>query len=114
MPWKASSVMDERLKFVGRLLSGEKVAPLCRESGISRVTGHKIWKRYQEQGASGIKFRSRARHAHPNQTPFEVEQIILVVVLIRLAWHNEGQYSVPPLPIPQEHVVCRLRERNGS
>ena len=47
MPWKASGVMDERLKFVGRLLSGEKMAPLCREFGISRVTGHKICKRHR-------------------------------------------------------------------
>ena len=29
--------MDERLKFIGRYLSGEKMAPLCREFGISRV-----------------------------------------------------------------------------
>ena len=28
--------MDERLKFVGRVLDGEKVAALCREFGISR------------------------------------------------------------------------------
>ena len=30
--------MDERLKFVARLLEGEKMAPLCREFGISRKT----------------------------------------------------------------------------
>jgi len=77
MPWKASSVMDERMKFIGRLLSGEKMAPLCREFGISRVTGHKIWKRYQEQGTSGLRYLSRAPNRHPNQTPFEVEQLIL-------------------------------------
>ena len=51
MPWKETSVMDERMKFVGRLLSGEKMAPLCREFGISRVTGHKIWNRYQQDGS---------------------------------------------------------------
>jgi hypothetical protein len=28
--------MDERLKFVARLLDGEKMAALCREFGISR------------------------------------------------------------------------------
>jgi len=31
--------MDERLKFIARLLDGEKMAPNCREFGISRVTG---------------------------------------------------------------------------
>jgi putative transposase len=28
--------MDERLKFVARVLDGEKIAALCREFGISR------------------------------------------------------------------------------
>ena len=39
--------MDERLKFVARFLEGEKMAPLCREFGISRVTGYKIFNRYK-------------------------------------------------------------------
>ena len=30
--------MDERLKFIARLLDGEKMAGLCREFGISRKT----------------------------------------------------------------------------
>jgi hypothetical protein len=37
--------MDERLRFIARLLEGEKMAPLCREFGISRVTGYKIYNR---------------------------------------------------------------------
>ena len=37
MPWKETSVLDERMKFIGRLLSGEKIGPLCHEFGISRV-----------------------------------------------------------------------------
>src|SRR5215216_4212172 len=37
MPWKECHVMDERLRFVARLLEGEKMAPLCAEFGISRV-----------------------------------------------------------------------------
>jgi putative transposase len=28
--------MDERLRFVARLLEGDKMATLCREFGISR------------------------------------------------------------------------------
>ena len=46
MTWKESNKMDERLKFVARILEGEKIAVLCREFGISRKTGHKIWNRY--------------------------------------------------------------------
>jgi hypothetical protein len=39
MPWKEWSVMDERLRFVGRLLDGEAMTEVCREFGISRKTG---------------------------------------------------------------------------
>jgi len=46
MPWKASSVMEERLRFVVRVLDGEPMSELCREFGISRKTGYKIYDRY--------------------------------------------------------------------
>ena len=52
MPWKECSVMDERLQFVARRLAGEAMAELCREFGISRKTGYKIFDRYQECGAA--------------------------------------------------------------
>lgn len=86
MPWKETSVMDERMKFIGRLLYGEKLAPLCEEFGISRVTGHKLWQRYQEQGLSGLPNQSRAPHHHPNQTPFEVEQKIVCLKKEKPSW----------------------------
>jgi len=59
MPWKETCVMDERTKFIGRILEGEKIAPLCREFGISRVTGHKIWNRYLQDGNNGLYNKSR-------------------------------------------------------
>src|SRR5260370_19161564 len=42
MPWKASSVMEERLRFVARLLDGEAMTDICRDFGISRKTGYDI------------------------------------------------------------------------
>ena len=36
MPWKECSVVEERLRFVARLLEGEEMSFLCREFGISR------------------------------------------------------------------------------
>ena len=40
--------MDERLQFVARRLAGEPMADLCREFGISRKSGYKIFDRYQD------------------------------------------------------------------
>ncbi len=59
MPWRTCSPMDERLRFIARLLEGEKMAPLCREFGISRVTGYKIYERYKTCGLDGLNDRSR-------------------------------------------------------
>jgi transposase-like protein len=50
MPWKECSVMDERLRFVARLLDGEAMTIVCREFGISRKTAYKIFDRYKEHG----------------------------------------------------------------
>jgi len=61
-------MMDERLKFVARLLEGEKMAPLCREFGIARKTGYKIFGRYKECGLHGLSDRSRRPYRHANQS----------------------------------------------
>ena len=59
MPWKECNPMDERLKFIARLLDGDKMAGLCREFGVSRKTGYKILARYNEIGLDGLTDRSR-------------------------------------------------------
>lgn len=46
--------MDERLRFVARLLDGEKMAAVCADFGISRKTGYKIYDRYKEAGLHGF------------------------------------------------------------
>jgi transposase len=48
MPWKECHVVDERVRFVRRLLEGETMTALCQEFGISRKTGYKIFHRYQQ------------------------------------------------------------------
>jgi len=69
MPWKECHVVDERLRFVARLLDGEKVAALCAEFSISRKTGHKTYDRYKDCGVDGLTDRSRRpyRHANPRR-----------------------------------------------
>jgi len=59
MPWKECHIVEERLRFIARLLDSEKMAPLCREFGISRVTGYKIYDRYKDSGLDGLNDRSR-------------------------------------------------------
>ena len=77
MPWKACRPMDERLKFIARLLDGEQMAGLCREFGISRKTGYKILTRYNAIGLEGLTDRSRRPYRHANQLPFQIETRIV-------------------------------------
>ena len=48
---KECSVMDERLRFVVKLLDGQAMTKVCREFGISCNTGYKNFARYREHGA---------------------------------------------------------------
>ena len=55
MPWKASSPMSERLRFIARVEEGERVSDLAREFGISEKTAYKFiarWKRRKVSEAS--------------------------------------------------------------
>jgi transposase len=78
--------MDERLRFIARLLDGEKMAGLCREFGISRKTGYKILTRYNEIGLEGLTDRSRRPYRHANQLPFQIEAQIVRLKQDKPSW----------------------------
>jgi hypothetical protein len=75
MPWKECSVVEERLRFIARLLDGEAMTDLCREFGISRKTGYKILDRYQEHGLDALTDRSRRPVRYANQLPQQIEGV---------------------------------------
>lgn len=69
--------MEERLRLVARLLEGEEMSFLCREFGISRKTGYKIFERYKDCGLEALTDRSRRPFRYGNQLPMQVESAIL-------------------------------------
>ena len=73
MPWKESPVMEERLRFVAQLLEGESMTALCRQFGISRNTGYKLFDRYKEHGLRALTDRSRRPVHYANQLPQQLE-----------------------------------------
>lgn len=77
MPWKETCVLNEKTKFIARLLDGERMSHLCDEYGISRKTGYKIWNRYQNVGHHALVDRSRIPHRFGNQLPEQIERTIL-------------------------------------
>jgi transposase InsO family protein len=69
--------MDERLRFVAKLLEGEAMSDVCREFGISRKTGYKIFNRYRDQGLEALSDRSRRPVRYANQLPQQIESLIV-------------------------------------
>ena len=86
MPWKESSVMDERLRFVARLLGGEPMTQVCRDFGISRKTGYKIFDRYKEHGLEALCDRSRRPVRLANQLPSQLEARIVAIKREKRHW----------------------------
>jgi transposase InsO family protein len=86
MPWKVSNPMSERMRFVLRLERGERMTDLCREFGISRKTGYKIWSRYESHGPGALADESRAPRVVPHRTPPVVQQLVVEFKQAHPSW----------------------------
>jgi transposase-like protein len=75
--------MEERLRFVARLLDGEAMTEVCRDFGISRKTGYKIFDRYKEHGLEALTDRSRRPVRYANQLPVQIESLIVRLKALR-------------------------------
>jgi putative transposase len=118
MPWKECKPMDERLKFVARLLDGENMSKLCREFGISRPTGYKIFNRYKDCGLEGLQDRSRRPYRHANQLPFQIERTILQIKREYPTWgapkiRDKLTREYPMIQAPAKSTVHAVLDRHG-
>jgi transposase InsO family protein len=129
MPWKASSVMEERMRFVVRLLDGEAMTDVCRDFGISRKTGYKIFDRYKEHGLEALTDRSRRPVRYANQLPQQLESLIVQLKAEKPHWgarkirellvrRLDGDVRVPAKStihavLDRHGLVKRARERKS-
>ena len=118
IPWNECKPMDERLRFIARLLEGEKMAPVCREFGISRVTGYKIFDRYKACGLDGLYDRSKAPYRQANKLPFQVERAILGIKKEFPSWgapkiRDKLIREYPMIPPPAVSTIHAALDRNG-
>src|SRR6201987_374724 len=119
MPWKESSVMDERIRFVIRLKDGESMASRCREFGISRKTGYKVLDRYEECGREGLTDGARRPHGYANQLPVQVEAAIVAAKREKPSWgaRKIRERLLPRLPhevkVPACSTIHAILDRRG-
>src|ERR1035438_1064683 len=87
MPWKASSVMEEKVRFVVEYEQDERtMTELCEVYGIARETGYVWLRRYRERGLEGLVELNRAALRHSNQTPPETEQAVVELRQAHMRW----------------------------
>ena len=119
MPWKACSAMEERLRFVARLLEGEAMTDVCREFGISRKTGYKLYNRYKDEGSSAFTDRSRRPVRYANQLPPQIESLIVGLKRDKPHWgaRKIRELLVRRLPgelrLPAKSTIHAVLDRHG-
>lgn len=77
MAWKEVKVEDQRKKFILTVSNGSNISDACQQFGISRPTGYKWIKRWQDEGFEGLCNRSTAPLSRPRMTEESIEDKIL-------------------------------------
>lgn len=118
MGWKECNKMDEKLKFIARYLEGEKIAPLCREFGITRPTGYKLIDRYKMMGQCALVEQKRTPHRYANQLPIAIEAMILDLKREYPSWgapkiREKIIKKYPDVKTPAKSTIHAVLDRNG-
>ncbi len=125
MPWKASSSMDERVRFIARYNEEDtSLAELCRQFGISRKTAYKWLERYAQEGPEGLRARRSIAHVFPHATPAELVEMLVELRKNYPTWGpkklrakliNQGVERVPAVStigeLLKKHGLIRPRRR---
>lgn len=119
MPWKETSVMDQKVQLISDWLeSAYNIAVLSKIYGVSRPTVYKWIRRYKASGIEGLRDLSRAPLQHPNATSTEIIEIIKETKLKRQRWGPKkilfwlnGQY--PEKEWPAASTVGEILKREG-
>ena len=119
MPWKATSVMDEKVQFISDFLRDEEpMTVLCERYGISRETGY-LWKRrYALDGLQGLAERSRAPHRHGRSTASELVVRLIEARKRKPYWGPKKLLAMlskedPAVAWPAASTVADILRREG-
>jgi hypothetical protein len=80
-----------KVELVTRILRGEKVAPLCRELGVSRSSAYKWLARFRAHGVAGLAPRRRRPKTSPRATP---KLVVDAVLAARAASPRAGSRAI--------------------
>src|SRR5215510_11411472 len=118
MPWKETSPMDQRLRFIGDYRHAElPFSELCARYGVSRRTGYKWVDRYELIGLRGLEDRSRRPHHSPSATPLPVVEQLLGLRRSHPNWGAKKLLAVLRKrgigSLPGRSACCEILRRHG-
>jgi transposase InsO family protein len=111
--------MEEKLRFVFEYEQGQRsMTELCASYEISRETGYVWLRRYRAMGVGGLVERSRAALRHQNQTPAEIEEMVLELREAHMNWGPRKLKRIlerdePGRKWPAASTIGELLKREG-
>lgn len=119
MPWRVSSIMSQRIEFcILASETGANISVLCKAFGISRQTGYKWLKRFNDHGMDGLRDRSRRPHCSPLRADASVEAAVIALRHKYPFWgprklHRLLRDKLSAAQLPSIATIARILKRNG-
>ena len=118
MPWRETSPMDQRRRFIGDYYRGFcTFSELCARYSVSRRVAYKWLDRFETEGPRGLQDRSRRPHACPSATPLPVVEQLLAVRRSHPNWGAKKLLRVLErrgvAGLPARSTCCDLLKRHG-
>ncbi len=119
MPWSDVSPMDQKLMFVSDYKRQVfSFTELCRRFGISRKTGYKWIRRFEEGGLGALNDRTRRPHCCPHQTEPAAVEAILETRRRHPTWGAKKILAILQRRFPHDNwparsTACDILKRNN-
>jgi len=119
MAWNEVNKVEQRRAFIRELEEGYRnFSELCREFGISRETGYKWRRRYEEGGFPGLNDRSSRPKHFRDPVPGDVVADIIQVRIEHPGWGGTKirkymKYQGYSNTLPSGRTIDRLLKRVG-
>jgi len=119
MPWKETNKVDQRIEFVNLSLKEIMThTELCREFGITRKTGYKWLRRFENGGYPALVDMSRKPRSHAQQL---TEEEIITIIKLKQNFPNWGAKKIAKLMersnkterIPSISSINRVLDKAG-
>ena len=88
MPWKETTQVQERIKFIEDWLADEyeSMAAVCAAHGVSRKTGYKWLERFKGGGLTAMHDQPRRWRTHAQATPRDMVELIVGIRRVHPTW----------------------------